>query len=73
LWIYLSRLWLDWRSALAIVNQKQGLPGIVPAFACSGPGRYGAANPDDPSFRARLKIFVKGVNVQQWKEQASAA
>src|ERR1700751_541851 len=43
----LSRLWHDWRSALPSSNPKRSLPGIVPAFACSGPGRCGAANRDD--------------------------
>jgi len=35
---------------------RNGPPGIVPAFACSGPGRRGAANPDDRSFPARSEI-----------------
>ncbi len=38
------------------LNQKRSLPGIVPAFACSGPGGCGMANPDDPSFPARSEI-----------------
>jgi hypothetical protein len=37
-------------------GQKRSLLGIVPAFGCSGPGRRGTANPDDPSFRARSEI-----------------
>jgi hypothetical protein len=41
---------LQWRS------QKHSLPGILPVFDCSGAGRYGAANPDNPSFRARSEI-----------------
>src|ERR1700732_4614287 len=53
LWICLSRLWHDWRSALAIVKPETALAGIMPAFACSGPGRCGTANRDDLSFRAR--------------------
>src|SRR6202047_3355573 len=56
LWICLSRLWRDWRSALAIVKPETVLPGIVPAFGCSGPGRCGEAYPDDPPFRARSEI-----------------
>jgi len=51
LWICLSRLWRGWRSALTIVEPV--IAGIVPGFACSGPGRCAAANPDDPSFRPR--------------------
>jgi hypothetical protein len=34
LWICLSRLWRDWRSA-AGHRQKRSLPGIVAAFVCS--------------------------------------
>jgi hypothetical protein len=43
LWICLSRLWHDWRSAPS-ASQKRSLPGIMPAFACSGPGRCGTAD-----------------------------
>ena len=45
-WVWLSRLWSDWRSVLAIVKPKRSWPGIARAFAGSGPGRCGAANPD---------------------------
>jgi len=37
-------------------NQKRSLPGIAPVFACSGPGRFGAANPDDLSFHGRSEV-----------------
>jgi putative transposase len=50
--IGLSRIWRDWRSALAIVKPET----VVPAFACSGPGRCGAANRDGRSFPARSEI-----------------
>jgi len=56
LWIGLSRLWRDWRSALAIVRPETSYLGIVLASASSGPGRCAAANPDDPSFRMRSDI-----------------
>jgi len=45
-WVWLARIWSDWRSALAIVKPERSWPGIVPAFAGFGPGRCGAANPD---------------------------
>jgi hypothetical protein len=32
---------------------------IVPGFACSGPGRCAAANPDDPSFHPRSEQDVQ--------------
>jgi putative transposase len=54
LWICLSRLWHDWRSALAIVRPETVL--ALPDFDRSGPGRCGAANPDDHSFRAKSEI-----------------
>ncbi len=37
-------------------DQKRSWPGIVPAFACSGPGRCAAANRDDRSLPARFEI-----------------
>jgi len=37
-------------------SQKRSLLGTLPAFGCSGRGRCGTANPDDPSFRARSEI-----------------
>src|SRR6267143_4839775 len=54
LWICLSHLWRDWRSALAIV--KPETVGIVPLFVCSGPGRCVAENQDDPSFQEKSEI-----------------
>src|SRR6266481_9156705 len=53
LWICLSRLWRDWRSALAIVKPETVVACIVPPFVCSGPGRCVAENQDDPSFQAK--------------------
>jgi hypothetical protein len=55
-WICLSRLWRDWRSALAVVKPETVIAGHLPAFCCFGPGRCGTANPDDRSFRARSEI-----------------
>src|SRR5215468_1188207 len=53
LWICLSRLWRDWRSALAIC-QARTVSGLT--NDCSGLGRCGTANLDDRSFRARPEI-----------------
>jgi len=56
LWVWLSRTWRDWRSALAIVRPETVWPGIVPAFAGSGAGRCGAANPDGRRFPTRSEL-----------------
>jgi len=59
LWIFLSRFWRDWRSALAIIKPETVLAwhraGFRLFWTC-GPGRSGAANPADRSFRARSEI-----------------
>src|SRR5215471_4923531 len=52
-WICLSRLWRDWRSAVAIVKPETVVAWHRPPFACSGLGRYGTANADDQLFCAR--------------------
>jgi hypothetical protein len=44
-WVWLSRLWTDWRSALLIVKPETSFVGIVWAFAFIGAGR--AAAQDD--------------------------
>ena len=46
LWVWLFRIWIDWRSGRAIVKLETSRPGTVLAFAGSGPGSCGAANPD---------------------------
>src|ERR1700757_3959556 len=56
LWIWLSRIWSGWRSALGIVKPENSFPGIASAFSCSGLGRCAAADRDDPSFLARFEI-----------------
>jgi hypothetical protein len=54
LWVFLSRVWRDGRSALALVQPETVVAWHqTPAFACSGPGRSAAANRDGRSFRAR--------------------
>jgi len=55
-WICLSRLWRDWRSALAIVKPETSWLGIAPRFDGSGPGKCGVAYLDDPSFPTRCEI-----------------
>jgi hypothetical protein len=54
LWVWLSRLWRDWRSALAIVKPETVVAWHrAGTFAGSGPGRCGTANPDGRRFPAR--------------------
>ena len=40
-------------------SPRRSWPGIVPAFAGSGPGRCAAANRDDRSFRARYRDLIR--------------
>ena len=56
LWLILSRVWSDWRSALAIVQPKPSSPGIAKAFACSGHGEFDAVNRADLPSAARSVI-----------------
>jgi hypothetical protein len=56
LWVWLSRIWIDWRWALAIVEPETVVAWHARAFVFSGPGRCGAVNPDDPSFPTRSEI-----------------
>ena len=56
LWVWLSRVWADWRSALVIVK-----PGTVIAwrrkdFAFSGRGRFGGARPGGRRSHAKSAI-----------------
>ena len=57
----LAELGIEWIAAHSPhakgrIERLFGVLGIVPAFGCSGRGRCGTANPDDPSFRARSEI-----------------
>jgi hypothetical protein len=56
LWVVLSRLWADWRSALTIVQPKTQLPGIAKPFACFGPGKFETVNRADLPSPARSAI-----------------
>ena len=47
-WAWLSHLWSDWRSALAIVQPETVLAGTAWAFVSSGHGRFGEAGREDP-------------------------
>src|SRR5262252_5911478 len=53
LWIYLSSLWRDWRSALAIVKPETVLAWHRAGFSTVLDLECGVANLDDHSFRAR--------------------
>src|SRR5260370_18904968 len=41
LWVWLSRLWNDWRSALLLVKPRLSSLGIARDFASIGDGRVG--------------------------------
>ena len=43
LWVGLSQLWNEWRSALVIVKPETVLAGIGTHFDCSGPGKFNTA------------------------------
>jgi len=43
-------------SVLYVPYARISVIGIARAFACSGRGRFGTGNPDDPSFPARPEI-----------------
>jgi len=51
LWVWFSRIWSDWRSALAIVKPESVVAWHRAGFA--GSGRCDWVNPDDLSFPAR--------------------
>ena len=56
LWIGLSRIWRATGARRSpSSDQKRSWLGIVPAFACSGPGWCAAANRDDRSLPARFE------------------
>jgi hypothetical protein len=48
LWAWLSHIWSDWRSALAIVQPETVLAWHARAFVSSGHGRFGGAGREDP-------------------------
>ena len=56
LWVFLSRVWRDWRSALAMVQPETVVAWHRAVTACSGPGRCAADNRDGRLFPARSDI-----------------
>ena len=56
LWVWLFRIWGDWRSALAIVQPETVVAWHRAGFRRSGPARRDAAKPDDLSFPASPEI-----------------
>ena len=48
LWVWFSRVWTKWRTALVIVTPETVSPGIGAASACSGRGRAVVAWVDRP-------------------------
>jgi len=47
-WAWLSHIWSEWRSALAIVQPEIVLAGTARAFVSSRHGRFGEAGREDP-------------------------
>ena len=58
LWVWLSRIWRDWRSALAIVKPETVIAWHRAGFRLfwTWKVRRGAANPDDLSFHGRSEV-----------------
>jgi hypothetical protein len=56
LWVWLSRVWLDWRSALVIVKPATVSPGIDKASAGIGAGRFVTVEQDVPVSQKKLAI-----------------
>jgi len=50
LWVWLSGIWLDWRSVLVIVTPDTSSRGIARASGCSGPGSFAAGGLDGQRF-----------------------
>ena len=48
LWAWLSHIWSDWRSVLAIVQPETVLAWHPRAFVSSGHRRFGGAGREDP-------------------------
>jgi hypothetical protein len=56
LWVWLSRLWSDWRSALIMVKPETVLGWHRQGFDGIGPGRFVMGDLDIRVFRRRLAI-----------------
>ena len=55
-WVWLRRLWRDWKSALMIVKPRPSSSGIVRAFAYFGRGESVVASRVGPTCRKRFEI-----------------
>src|SRR3982750_3905448 len=56
LWVWLRRVWADWKSALMIVKPATVLAWHRKGFRLFGPGRSGAASAGVPLCRSRFVI-----------------
>jgi hypothetical protein len=62
LWVWLSRVWPDWRSALVIVKPETVIACIGKAFGCSGLGKSGTESLDGQLSRRRFATsFARSV------------
>src|SRR3954452_113499 len=55
-WVWLRRVWSDWKSALMIVKAETVIAWHAKVFACSGPGESTAASRVAPRCRKRFEI-----------------
>jgi len=55
-WVWLSRLWSSWRSALIIVKPETASPGTVKDSVGIGLGRSGTESQDVLEFRNKSAI-----------------
>ena len=55
-WVWLRRVWSDWKSALMIVKAETVVAWHRKAFACSGRGKSAAASQVGPACRKRFGI-----------------
>src|SRR5215475_3317024 len=56
LWVWLSRLWSRWRSALIIVKPETVIGWYRQGFQLYWTGRLATVDPDVPVFRRKLAI-----------------
>ena len=56
LWVWLRRVWADWKSALLIVQPETVIAWHRRAFVCTGLGKCGAASPGAPRCPRRFVI-----------------
>jgi hypothetical protein len=56
LWVWLRRVWADWKSALLIVKPETVIAWHRKAFVSIGLGKFGAGSPGGPPCRRRFVI-----------------